>query len=231
MQPRAAAPTAAAAEPTPGDLLQLDAAAAADAVRSRAIAGAVGSGFGVGAGFINLQRQLGREELRGSAAGTSVLSAADVEAASWIGYYMDHRRPDAQKPRVPGVLGFEQQLRRAAVAANAAATAAPEAGKETGDVDGGVYEPRLGAVWPAAAAAGFTSAARPAAVVAAPAEEGAKVAKQATSAVQEGVYMAVTGAARSGKLVQQQPQLSMKQRLQLLKSYNKQKLKEQQQKQ
>jgi hypothetical protein len=104
MQPRAAAPTAAAVEPAPGDLLQLDAAAAADAVRCRAVAGAVSSGFGAGAGFINLQRQLGREELRGSAAGINVLSAADVEAASWIGYYMDPRRPDAHKPRAPGVL-------------------------------------------------------------------------------------------------------------------------------
>jgi hypothetical protein len=161
--------------------------------------------------LINLQRQLGREELRGSAAGTSVLSTADVEAASWIGYYVDARRHNVQKPRAPGVLGFERQLSRAAVAANAAAAAAPEAGKETGDVDGGVYEPRLGAVWPAAAAAGFTSAARPAAaaaaaaVVAAAAEEGAKVAKHGQRAVQEG--LAVTGSGNSGKLAQQQPQL------------------------
>jgi hypothetical protein len=61
-------------------------------------------------------------------------------------------------------------------------------------------------------------------------EDGAK-AKQAPSAVQEGVCMAVTGASKLGKLAQQQPQLSMKQRLQLLKSYNKQKLKAKQQQQ
>lgn len=224
MQPRAV--TAAAAEPAPGDLLQLDAAAAADAVRSRAIAGAVGSGTH-STGLINLQLQLGRAELRGSAAGVDVVSAADADAAAWIGFYTDPRRPDVQKPRLPGAVGFERQLSRAAVGANAAAAAAPEVGKETGDVDGGVYQPRLAAVWPAAAAAGFTSAARPGPAAAA---QGAGVVEHAADAAKKAAT-AAAGASGDGTTGgnDQQQQLSRKQRLQLLKSYNKQKLKQQQQ--
>jgi hypothetical protein len=174
-----------------------------------------------------LQRQLGREELRGSAAGTNVVSAADIEAASWIGVYQDPKKPEVCKPRVPGVLGFERQLSRAAVAANAAAVAVLELGKETGDVDAGVYEPRLAAVWPAAAVAGFTSAARPTAAAVAAHGQGKGQAALRAGALETLVESGL-GSAAQHEQQQQQQQLSRKQRLQLLKSYNKQKQKQHQ---
>lgn len=169
----------------------LDPAAAADAIRSRAVAGA---GTGCGSGLVNLKHQLGRDELRGSAAGAHTMSAADLEAASWIDYHYCPTKPDTTKPYRARGAGFEQQISRAAVYANAAAVPSVSSGLETGDVDAGVYDPKPHlAVWPAAVAAGFTTAAKHMAIVKPPA------AKQAAApAAALAVAMSAKAAATSG---------------------------------
>lgn len=231
----------------PGDLLELNPTAAADAVRSRAIAGSVVGFEGVGSpwrGLVNLECQLGRDEVRGSVAGAGVASAADLEAASWRDYINPSKGLGMTHSSGARVIRFDKQLSRFAARANAAAEPEQQQGLETGDLDGGVYQPRpAAAVWPAAAAAGFGSAARgTAAAAAARPHVAATVAvddaaqallsqKQGQSAggtagsVQQAARSAGAGetGAEGGAKQHCRLQLSSPSRLQLLKRYNRRK--------
>lgn len=148
----------------PGDLMELDPAAAADALRSRTIAGSAGGFAGIsshGKGLVNLDWQLGRHDVRGSAAGANVKSAADVEAASWRGYVNPDSGMAISKPANIRLLPFDKQSNRLAQRANAASVAGQQRGLETGDLDGGVYNPRpAAAVWSTVAAGRFGTAAK-----------------------------------------------------------------------
>jgi hypothetical protein len=147
--------------------LEIDPAAAADAVRARAACGLGGP--------VSITKQLGREELRGGAASGAVMSAADAEEASWRGFCMPNLQLVKPRPQgsgglaaagaasrnAPAGVSFANQLGRLP-AVSTGWTAAVTAGHETGDVDAGLYDPRHEvAVWPTAAAAHFTFASRP----------------------------------------------------------------------
>lgn len=240
----------------PGDLIELNPAAAADAIRSRAIAGSV-VGFDHSIsnprqGLVNLHCQLGRDDVRGSAAGDYVVSAADVEAASWRDYINPGKGMQMTNPVAARALGFEKQLSRLAAYRITAAVPECTAGVDTDDIDAGVYEPKPAkAVWPAAAAAHFGSAVRMVTAAAAAAELPQSSAQKQQQdghqhqQRQHDVNVAAnsgSSAAGSKQAVQEsakrvdagtakQPNVNGRSRLQLLRQYNNQKAKRQQQQQ